>query len=140
MRIRGKILIVCVGALLIAAFAPLVWSARGTTGYFYDGRCACGHNCYVRIQGHAYLKYSPGHQVPEHRAFTLRPTADGWDLLGLPHSDTYWSPLEGEAKSSRTYDSVAETCTKHGGTALNQTRLTKVYNPWPIWAAKLLKQ
>jgi hypothetical protein len=96
MRTRQKLIIAGLGGALTVFVAPIAWSAFGTRGYFYAGRCICGHDSFVRIQGDGYFTYSPGHGVPEDRAFRLRPREHRWDVLGLPHSDMYWSPLEGE--------------------------------------------
>lgn len=140
MTTRQKLVLAGVGAAVAIVLAPVAWSAFGTGGYFYDGRCACGHDCYVRIHGDGYFSYSPGHEVPEQRKFTLRRNADGWDILGLPHSDMYWSPLEGEDKviarlryrDGALYESL--------GSSTNWTRLPRAYNVWRIWLAKLLKE
>ncbi len=140
MNARQKVIIAAFAVALAVCVAPVSWSAFGTRGYFCAGRCICGHDSFVRIKGDGYFKYSPGHGVPEERAFTLRSRDGGWDIMGLPHSDLYWSPLEGENRvigriwfrDSALYESW--------GSSTNSTRLPKVYNIWRIWWAKLLKQ
>src|SRR3954466_9121760 len=81
---------------LVALMAPVVWSAFSAHSYFDSGRCLCGHDSFVRIVGDGYFSYSPGHGVPELQQFKIRRTTEGWEVPGLPHSDKYWSPLEGE--------------------------------------------
>lgn len=98
MSVCQKISFGMIAAIVAVVLIPVARSAPGTHGYFYQGRCACGHDCYVRIEGEDYLSYSPGHGVPEHRKFMLRRSGDGWDVNGLPHSDIYLSPLEGGDK------------------------------------------
>ena len=140
MRTRPKIIISGLGAALVVFVAPIAWSALGTHGYFYAGRCICGHDSFVRIQGDGYFTYSPGHQVPEHRAFALRPREDGWEVLGLPHSQMYRSPLEGEDKVIAHVRFRDGALYETWGSSTNWTRLPKAYNVWRIWAAKLLKE
>ena len=140
MRTRQKLIIASLGTALTVFVSPIAWSAFGTRGYFYAGRCICGHDSFIRIQGDGYFTYSPGHGVPEQRAFTVRPREVGWDVLGLPHSDMYWSPLEGKDKV------IARLLLRDGalyeswGSSTNWQRLPKAYNIWRIWAAKLLKE
>ena len=140
MTLRRKLIFAGGVTLLVAALAPVAWSALGTGGYFYDGRCICGHDCYVRIQGDRYFSYSPGHGVPEHQKFTLRRSADGWDIMGLPHSDMYWSPLEGEDKVIGRIRYHGGALYESWGSSTNWSRLPRAYNVWRIWAAKLLKE
>jgi hypothetical protein len=138
MTLRQKLILAGGVALLAAALASVARFALGTGGYFYSGRCVCGHDCYVHIQGDGYFSYSPGHEVPEYRKFKLRRTADGWDVMGLPHSDMYWSPLEGENRVvARLYFRDGALYESWG---TNWNRLPRVYNVWRIWAAKLLKK
>ncbi len=99
-----------------------------------------GNDCYVRIQGDGYFSYSPGHEVPEYRKFTLRRTADGWDVMGLPHSDRYWSPLEGENKVIGRLRFRNGALYESWGSSTNWTRLPRAYNVWRIWLAKLLNK
>ena len=140
MTLRQKLIFAGVVALLAAALAPVAWSALGTGGYFYDGHCVGGNDCCVRIQGDGYLSYSPGHEVPEYRKFTLSRTADGWDVLGLPNSDMYWSPLEGENKVIGRLQFRVGALYESWGSSTNWTRLPRAFNVWRIWAAKLLKK
>jgi hypothetical protein len=142
MSTRQKLILTGLGATfaVFVFVAPIVWSASGKQGYFYSGRCLCGHDSFVRIQGDGYFNYSPGHGVPETRSFSLRPRDDGWDLFGRPHSDAYWSPLEGEDKviaHIRFHDGALFESWDNGA---HWRRLPRAYNVWRIWVAKLLKQ
>jgi hypothetical protein len=140
MSTRQKAVIVGLVAALAAFVAPIAWSAFGTHGYFYAGRCICGHDSFIRIQGDGYFKYSPGHGVPEQRAFTLRPRDGGWEALGLPHSDRYWSPLEGEDKVIGQLRLRDGALYESWGRSTNWDRFPRAYNIWRIWVAKLLKE
>jgi hypothetical protein len=135
-----KLVLASLGAALIVLGAPVAWSAFGTHGYFYAGRCICGHDSFVRIHGDGYFKYSPGHGVPEERAFTLRPRDGGWDVMGVPHSDLYWSPSEGENRVIAHIRLRDNALYESWGSSDNWTRLPRVYNIWGVWWAKLLKQ
>lgn len=135
-----KFLVAAFGAALTIFVAPIAWSAFSMHGYFYVGRCICGHDSFVRIQGDGYFKYSPGHGVPERRAFKLRPRDGGWEVLGLPHSDLYWSPLEGEDRVIARLRLGDGALYESWGTSTNWTRLPRAYNIWRVWWAKLLKQ
>jgi hypothetical protein len=137
---RQKLVTAGFGVALAVFVTPIVWSAFGTHGYFYAGRCICGHDSFVRIQGDGYFKYSPGHGVPEERAFTLRPRDGGWDVMGLPHSDLYWSPLEGENRVIARIQFRDSALNESWGSSTNWTRLPKVYNIWRVWWAKLVSQ
>ena len=140
MTFRQQLVIGGFGAALIVFMAPFAWSAFGAHGYFYQGRCACGNDVFVRIQGDSYLKYSPGHGVPEHRAFALRAGPDGWDVMGLPQSDRYWSPLEGKDKVMAHLWLRDGALYESWGSSTNGVRLPRVYNIWKVWFAKLLRQ
>lgn len=140
MTLRQKLIFAGGIALLTTALAPVAWSTLGTAGYFCSGRCVCGYNCYVRIRGDGYFSYSPGHGVPEYRKFTLRRNADGWDIMGLPHSDMDWSPLVGENKVIGRIRFRGGALYESWGNSANWSRLPRAYNVWPIWAAKLLKE
>jgi len=140
MTTRRTLVLASLGAVIVVLGAPVAWSAFGTHGYFYDGRCTCGNDVFVRIQGDGYLKYSPGHGVPEHRAFTMRAQRDGWEIMGLPHSDAYSSPLEGADKviaRVRFHDGALY---ESWGSSTNWNRLPRVYNIWRVWWARLLNQ
>jgi len=140
MTTRRKLVLASLGAALIAFLAPVAWSALGTHGYFCEGRCVCGNDVFVRIRGDGDFKYSPGHGVPEYCAFALRAQGDEWEIMGLPHSDLYSSPLEGENKviaRIRFHDGALY---ESWGSSGNWTRLPRVNNIWRVWCAKLLKQ
>ncbi len=127
-------------AFVAAVFTiPIIWSSCTTHAYYYEGRCACGHNCYARIAGDGLFRYSPGHGVPEYRAFTLRPRAGQWDIMGLPHSPTYYSALEGP-------DKVIGQLKFHNGALCQKwsqgnawVEYPRVHNPWPILLAKIVE-
>jgi hypothetical protein len=140
MTTRRKLVLASLGAAVIVFGAPVAWSALGTRGYFREGRCACGNDIFVRILGNGYFSYSPGHEVPEHRKFTVRRNSDGWDIMGLPHSDMYWSPLEGEDKVIGHLRFRGGALYESWGSSTNWMRLSRAYNVWGIWAAKLLKK
>jgi len=135
MTLRQKFIFAGATALLAAAMAPVAWLALGRGGYFYAGRCVCGHDCYVRIRGDRYFSYSPGHEVPEYRKFALRHTADGWDVMGLPHSDVNWSPLEGENKVIGRLHFRDGALYESWGGCTNWTRLPRAHDVWRVWAA-----
>jgi hypothetical protein len=140
MTTRRKVIIAGLGAVLAVFLAPIAWSAFGTHGYFYDGRCVCGHDCFIRIEGDGYFKYSPGHGVPEHRAFSLRPHDGEWELVGLASSDRFWSPLQGEEKVVARLRLRDGALYESWGGTTNWVRRPRVYNIWQVWAAKLLKE
>jgi len=133
-----KRLTVGIGVAVIVFVAPIVWFAAGSGAYFYEGRCLCGHDIFVRIQGDGYFTYSPGHGEPEHRDFTLRAKDGGWEVLGLPHSDLYWSPLEGEDKVIAHLRIRDGALFESWGSTTNWSRFPKAYNVWRIWAAKVV--
>jgi len=140
MRTRGKLIITGFGALCAVFVAPIAWSAFGTNGYFYAGRCICGHDSFVRIQGDGYFKYSPGHGVAEDRAFTIRRRANGWDLLIPPHSAMFSSPLDGQDKVIAHLSFRDGALYESWGSSTNWERLPKAYNIWRIWVPKLLRE
>src|SRR5438105_1891600 len=72
--------------------------------------------------------------------FTLRRTPDGWDVMGLPHSDMYWSPLEGENRVIGRLQFRDGALYESWGSSNNWIRRPRAYNAWQIWAAKLLKK
>jgi len=140
MTTRRKLLLASLGAAVVVLGAPVAWSAFSTHAYFRAGRCVCGNDAFVRIQGDGYFKYSPGHRVPEHRAFTLRAQGDGWELMGHSHSDLYTSPLEGENKVIARIRLRDGALYESWGTSTNWTRLPRVHNIWRVWWARLLEQ
>lgn len=129
---------ITLGVVLVAPIVSTALSASGTSGYFEDGRCACGHDSFVRIKDGGYFQYSPGHGVPEHRSFTIRAHDGEWEVLGLPHSDAYWSPLEGEDRVIARLRFRDGALYESWGTSTNWTRHARVYNPYRIWIARLL--
>jgi hypothetical protein len=140
MRLRRKLIISVLGLAIALFLVPIIWSALCQPSYFCEGRCACGNDIFVRIQGDGYFRYSPGHGVPEHRAFRLRAREGGWEILGLSHSDLFWSPLEGEDKVIGRVHYQGNALYESWGGSANWMRLPRVYNVWRVWAAKLLKQ
>jgi hypothetical protein len=64
---------IVLGVVLVSSIVFTAVAAGGTRGYFEGGRCVCGHDIFIRVEGNGYFKYSPGHGVPEHRSFTVRP-------------------------------------------------------------------
>lgn len=129
---------VTMGAALVSPIIFTVLSAKGNGGYFVGGRCACGNDIFIRVEGDGYFKYSPGHGVPERRSFTVHWHNSEGDVMGLPHSDMYWSPLEGENKVIGRLRFHEGALFESWGSSTNWTRLPRVYNPYRIWIAKLL--
>ena len=62
------------------------------------------------------------------------------EVLGLPHSDLYRSPLEGEDKVIARLRFRDGALYESWGDTTNWTRLPRVYNIWRVWSAKLLKE
>jgi hypothetical protein len=142
-RAFRKWTIVALGPVLALVLLPIALSAfssRSPHIYYEGGRCACGHDTFIRVTKDGYFQYSPGHGVPEHRSFTIRPHDGEWEVLGLPHSDMYWSPLEGEDKviaRLRIHDGALY---ESWGGSTNWTRRARVINPYRVWFAKLTEK
>lgn len=86
MTAARKLMIAASAIALGALLAPIAFtalSARGIHGYFEDGRCACGYDKYVRIEGDDYFGYAPGHGYPPHLVFKLRPDKGEYEMLAL---------------------------------------------------------
>jgi len=130
--------VITIGVILASPIVFTAVSPGGTGDYFEDGRCACGNDIFIRIEGDGYYRYSPGHGVPERRSFTIRRHDDEWEVMGLPHSDLYWSPLEGENKVIARLRFRDGALFESWGSSTNWTRHARVYNPYRIWIAKLL--
>ena len=128
--------------VITVLFAPIVYMAllsRSDCGYFADTRCICGHNCYIHIKSDGYHQYSPGHQVPEHRSFDLRRGQNGeWELLALAPPAGAWSPVaEGDVVARIRFHDKAMYMAWSGN---NWERHARIYNPWPIWIAQVLRR
>jgi hypothetical protein len=132
MKTRQALVVAALVAVLAIWLAPLAWSAIGTHGYFYRGRCVCGNEVFVRIQGDGYFSYSPGHSVPEHRALKLRAREGGWEVLRLPNSDLYSFPMEREDKVAARVRFRDGTLYEAWGSSTNWTRLPRAYNIWRV--------
>ncbi len=126
-----------IAALLASPILFSALSGGGTHGYFEAGRCLCGHDCFIHIRDDGYYQYSPGHGVPEHRSFAIRPHGGEWEILGLPHSEMFWSPLEGEDKVIARFQIRDGALFTAWGNSNNWTRHARVYNPYRIWIGKL---
>ena len=129
---------ITLGVTLVSPIIYTAVSARGTGGYFDGGRCACGNDIFIRVEGDGYFKYSPGHGVPERRSFAVHWHNGVGDVMGLPHSDLYWSPMEGENKIIGRLRFRDGTLFESWGSSTNWTPRSRVYNPYRIWIAKLL--
>jgi hypothetical protein len=156
-------LLAVVAVLAIVLLPPVLSSVNG--GWFYAYRCACGHPVYVHVKGDGLFGYSPGHGVPEHRNANLRRRADGgWDVLALaPDSGSgmvaiisdapkagsvcsrmrirggtlYEESFRDGSSAPRVYLSPNEPLDLPAVRQTNETRYSRVYNPWPIWLAQL---
>ncbi len=126
-------------AFLLPIAFPALWSYGGT-GYFDRGRCACGHPIYVRLVDDGCYDYSPGHGVPEHRAFTVRPNGKDWDMYKFPDPDLgYFSQIGETGLVAHVWIEKGQLCERWSGRA-PVVRYSRVYNPWPIWCAKILNE
>ena len=139
-RARQILVLTGLGAAVAVVVAPIAWSAFGTHGYFYQGRCICGHDIFVRIQGDGYYSYSPGHGESEHRAFAVRRRGDEWDVFRPPDSAMFRYPSEPEDKVLARIRLGDGALYESWGTGTNWQRLPRVYNIWRVWAAKLLQE
>ena len=125
--------------LVIIPLLPMIDAilSRGSLrGYYEDGRCACGHDSYVHIEGDRYWQYSPGHGMPEQHLFNVRPCDDGWELIAVYAPDRVWSPVQESQVTPRLRIQNGDLYESWAGT--NWTRHARVYNPWPVWFAKWL--
>jgi len=57
--------------------------------------------------------------------------------MGLPHSDMYWSPLEGEDRVIARLRIRDGALYESWGSSTNWTRRARVINPYRVWIAKL---
>ena len=140
MSATRKWTVVAIITLTILAFLPLVFKSVSTPGggvYYEGGRCICGHDIFIRIQGDGYFHYSPGHGVPEYKAFTIRSHDGEWEVLGLPHSDLYSSPLEGENRVIARLRIHEGALYESWDGGINWARHARVLNPYRVWIAKL---
>jgi hypothetical protein len=156
-------LLAVVAMLAIVLLPPVLSSVNG--GWFYAYRCACGHPVYVHVKGDGLFGYSPGHGVPEHRDANLRRRADGgWDVLAIASDNgneiygimsdapkagsvcsrmrirggtLYEESLRVSSNSPRIYLSPGKPQDQPAARQTNETRYSRVYNPWPIWIAQL---
>jgi hypothetical protein len=139
MTTRRKVIVAAAGTLVVVFLTPIAWSAWGAHGYFDGGRCTCGNPIFIRIRDDGYFRYSPGHGVPEHRAFALRRRDGGWDVLGLRPPDGVWSPVaEGEAVARMRLQDGA--LYESWDSTTNWTRRARVYNVWRVWIPEFLSQ
>lgn len=140
MCVRSKLVVSSIGAVVIVLVAVAAWPAFRLHGYFYQGRCGCGHDIFVRIQGDGLFRYSPGHGVPEYRAFRLRALSDGWDIMGVPHGGAYWSPSEGQTSVLGHIRFRDGALWESWGSSTNLMRLPRVRNILRVWWPKLLRE
>jgi len=130
--------IVSLATILLLPIAYTAFFAHGTNAYFECGRCMCGHDIFVHVVGDRYYHYSPGHGHPEYLCYNLRQRGDGWEMLALAPPPYAWTSFrEGEVVARlKIHDGAIYEC--WSGT--NWTRFPRVYNPYRIWIAKLLKE
>jgi hypothetical protein len=144
MTTTSKLLLAATGfaaAVVLLPVALAVLSPRSTACYFDGGRCACGHRIYLRLAGEGYYDYSPGHGVQEYRKFTLRPNTNGWDVIRVndPRYDEVYSQLAPTGLVAQAWIDKGELC-ERWGTSSRVLRYSRIYDPWPIWWAKLLPE
>ena len=144
MTAQAKILLVFASLAVALFLLPVLFTAlsvHGPQGYFDGGRCACGHRIYIRLADDGYWTYSPGHEVSEHRSYALRPNTNGWDLIRVsdPKYDEVYFQMAPTGLVGVAWIDKGELCEKWGNNA-RVMRFTRVYNPWPIWWAKLLEE
>jgi hypothetical protein len=132
-------------SLAVAVFLlPVLFTAvpdPGRTGYFDGGRCACGHPIYIRVSNDGYWTYSPGHDVSEHRSYALRPNTNGWDIIRVsdPRYDEVYIQMAPTGVVGQAWIEKAELCERWGASQ-RVMRFSRIYNPWPIWWAKLINE
>ena len=130
--------IVSLVTILLLPIAYTTFFRHGTNAYFEEGRYMCGHDIFIHIAGDRYFRYSPGHGTPEYLCCSLRQRGDEWEMLALappPYAGTSFREGEGVARL-KIRDGALYEC--WSGT--NWTRFPRVYNPYRIWIAKLLKE
>ena len=137
MKRYGKFLVWGFGILLTIYFAPIAFTGVEPVGssrlYFYRGRCVCGNPIYCRVDGENYFEYSPGHRHPEACAFGLKAHDGQWDMIRLAPPEGTWAIIpEGSIVGHLKIDHGSLYETK--GT--NWVKLSRVYDPWPIWYGK----
>jgi hypothetical protein len=137
--------VLAVASLGVAVFLlPILFSlasAQGRNGYFDGGRCVCGNPIYIRLSADGYWTYSPGHDVSEHRSFMLQPNTNGWDLIRVnnPRYDEIYIQTAPTGLVARAWMEKGELC-ETWGTNPRVVRFPRVWNPWPIWWAKLMTE
>jgi hypothetical protein len=132
--------VIMLGLVLISPIVFTALSGNSTHGYFEGGRCLCGHDSFIRIEGGGYFQYSPGHGVPERRSFNVRLHGEEWEVLGHPLSDTYGSALQGEGEVLARLRFREGALFEAWGSGTNWTRHARVYNPYRVWIAKWLNK
>jgi len=144
MTATSKLLLAAASLATVVFLLPValaVLSPHGTACYFDGGRCACGHRIYLRLVGDGFYDYSPGHGVPEYRKFTLRPNTNGWDVIRVndPRYDEVYSQLSPTGVVAQAWIDKGELC-ERWSTSSRVLHYARIYNPWPIWLGKLLRQ
>lgn len=131
-----KLLVASLLAFLAMLLTPILWSTFSPHAYFEAGRCGCGHRILVRLKDDGYYNYSPGHGMPEYRAYGLRRQADEWEVFALPQPSGFWSPRkEGEVVARVRMRPGGGLC-ESWGSKTNWVRLPRVYNLWRVWWAE----
>jgi hypothetical protein len=134
----------------VGFLAPIVSTSfsRGPSGYFYEGRCMCGHEIFIHLKGDGYFSYSPGHGAPEHRIFTLKPV-NGPDISEWEASSdestfgNTWT-LPGEQRPTMHIrienGALVQYYPRNEYSAGYKARLPRVHNVWRIWFPQLCER
>src|SRR5690242_1373932 len=83
--------------LTLLAIGLYVGLSRSHLGGWFDGyQCACGLSVYIHVKGDRYFQYAPGHHMPEHLCYNLRPHGDEWEAVEIRRPESAWSSLTKE--------------------------------------------
>jgi hypothetical protein len=140
MKTWQKLIFVSVGAALVVLVAPVAWSAFGTHGIFVAVVVLVAMMCSCGFSATATSSIHPVTACQSIGPSQFAPVGDEWEVMGLPLSDLYSSPLEGQGRVvARIRFRDGALYESWGGTT-NWTYLPKVHNIWRVWWEKLLKQ
>jgi hypothetical protein len=140
-RLRVSIIGGVCGLCLLLPFVFTLCRTSGLNVYYEDERrCVCGHITLYRLTKDGIYSYSPGHGVPESLRFKIRAHDAQWDIMGLPHSDVYASPLDGENRVIGHLKVSNGSLYQSWGSSTNWARYPRVLNPYRVWYCKLVDQ